>query len=235
METEKKAIVLLSGGLDSATVLAIAAREGNRIFALTFNYGQRHAHEVLCAGKIASFYGVRDHFIFDLDLASMGGSALTGSLAVPKGRTQEQISSSIPPTYVPARNTIFLSLALGFAEVHDCNDIYIGVNAIDYSGYPDCRPEFVESFQAMANLACSTWSEGDKTLTLHAPLIAMRKCEIIRKGTLLGVDYSLTTSCYDPPENGVSCGECDACLLRKMGFADAGIKDPTRYEKSGSQ
>lgn len=219
----KKAIVLLSGGLDSATVLAKALADGLECFTLGFSYGQRHAHEVEKATSLAKAHGI-NHKVITIDLASFGGSALTDSnLDVPKNA----LSDEIPITYVPARNTIFLSYALAYAEVKGANDIFVGVNALDYSGYPDCRPEYIESFEKMANLATKAGVEGQK-LSIHAPLINLTKAEIIKLGTKLGVDYAKTTSCYDPVNNK-ACGECDSCLLRKKGFEEAGIKDPTEY------
>ena len=225
---DKPAVVLLSGGLDSSTVLAIAKEQGFDPYAITFRYGQRHLHEVNLAQRIAQRFDVQRHSIVDLDLGQFGGSALTTDLAVPKKATVDEIGDDIPITYVPARNTIFLSFALAFAEVTAVRDIYIGVNALDYSGYPDCRPEFVAAFEQLANLATKSGVEGLKT-TIHAPLIKLTKAQIIERGLALGVDYSLTTSCYDPTEDGRACGRCDACLLRKKGFADNGLDDPIAY------
>lgn len=221
----RKAIVLYSGGLDSATCLAIAREEGFHPFAISFDYGQRHRHELSVAKANASKLGAAEHMLVSFDLRLMGGSALTADIEVPK----DGVGSEIPVTYVPARNTIFLSFALGWAEVLGALDIFIGVNALDYSGYPDCRPEFIESFQRMANLATKAGVEGEGLFRIHAPLISMTKAEIIRKGTTLGVDYSLTHSCYDPSSEGVSCGRCDSCRLRLKGFAEAGLVDPLRY------
>jgi 7-cyano-7-deazaguanine synthase len=222
----KPAVVLLSGGLDSATVLAIARREGFDCHALSFRYGQRHAIEIECARRIANAIGASEHRIIDIDFRAFGGSALTDDIAVPRNRTLD--SGEIPSTYVPARNTIFLAFALAYAEVLNAADIFIGVNALDYSGYPDCRPEFIEAFEKMAALATRAGIEGNP-VNIHAPLIAMTKAEIIGEGVRLGVDYSLTSSCYDPSVTGEACGECDACGLRRKGFAEAGIEDPTRY------
>ena len=223
-----KAVVLLSGGLDSVTALAIAREQGYEPCALTFRYGQRHAVEIDAAKRIVEAMHVHDHKIADIDLAMFGGSALTDDIPVPKNKE----SKGIPITYVPARNTIFLSFALAYAEVLGAHDIFIGVNAIDYSGYPDCRPEYVKAFEDMANLATREGVEGGVRLTIHTPLIEMSKADIIREGTRLGVDYALTTSCYDPDAAGKACGECDACRLRLKGFAEAGLKDPARYQKS---
>ena len=230
MEIEpKKAVVLLSGGLDSATVLAIARSEGYELYALSFSYGQRHIYELEAASRVAKSIGVASHRIAAIDLRVFGGSALTGDIAVPKGRTADEMGHGIPITYVPARNTIFLSFALAWAEVLGSSDIFIGVNALDYSGYPDCRPEFVEAFGKMANLATRAGVEGRQALRVHTPLIAMTKAEIIRKGIELGVDYGLTSSCYDPSAKGVPCGQCDSCLLRRKGFRQNGIEDPLAY------
>jgi 7-cyano-7-deazaguanine synthase len=220
-----KAVVLLSGGLDSTTVLAVARRDGHEIHAMTFRYGQRHAHEVDVATGIASAAGVREHIIVDINLRAFGGSALTADIAVPKNGSARM---AVPVTYVPARNTIFLSYALAWAEVLGANRIYIGVNALDYSGYPDCSPEYIEAFQAMASLATRAGIEGNPT-RIVAPLIKLTKAEIITLGTSLGVDYAQTTSCYDPAPSGSPCGECDACALRLKGFRDAGLKDPLAY------
>lgn len=229
-----KAIVLLSGGIDSATCLAIARCEGYALYAMSFSYGQRHSIELDSAKKVATANGVIEHRIVTIDLRAFGGSSLTSGESVPKNRDLESKSSeSIPNTYVPARNTIFLSFALGWAEVIGCSHIFIGVNAVDYSGYPDCRGEFVEAFQRMANLATKAGVEGRK-LTIHTPLIALTKADIIRKGIALGLDYGLTHSCYDPSRNGLACGECDSCSIRRKGFQDAGVADPTRYEKNSN-
>ena len=225
----KRAVVLLSGGLDSSTVLAMARRDGFEIHAMTFRYGQRHAVEVEAARRIARGARVADHVIVDIDLRTFGGSALTSEVPVPK---EHGVSPhGIPVTYVPARNTIFLSFALAWAEVLEARDIYIGVNAIDYSGYPDCRPEYIAAYERMANLATRAGVEG-KTLSIRAPLIDKSKADIIRLGMSLDVDYSLTTSCYDPAADGAPCGECDACRLRLKGFEEAGVKDPVFYRKS---
>ena len=226
----KKAVLLLSGGLDSATTLAIAKSQGFEVVALSFDYGQRHKHELKAAAKIAAKYGAKEHRILTIDLRGIGGSALTeDGIAVPKDRAAEELSHGIPVTYVPARNTIFLSFALAWAEVLKAYDIFIGVNALDYSGYPDCRPEFIRAFEQMANLATAFGEEKGKHIAIHTPLIALSKAEIIRSGLKLGVDYSLTTSCYDPNANGAACGHCDACQLRLKGFRENGIDDPGRY------
>lgn len=228
----KSAVVLLSGGLDSTTVLAAARRDGFMINALTFSYGQRHSAEIEAAKRIARSYAVGRHQVVHIDLTVFGGSALTADIAVPKDRdlaTRHGDEEEIPVTYVPARNTIFLSYALAFAEVIGSTDIFVGVNALDYSGYPDCRPEYIAAFEAMANLATRAGIEGSARLRIHTPLIALTKAEIIALGTELGVDYSLTTSCYDPSPDGAACGRCDACQLRLKGFAEAGIDDPIRY------
>jgi 7-cyano-7-deazaguanine synthase len=232
METQpKRAVVLLSGGLDSATVLAIAKNEGYELYALSFSYGQRHVIELEAARRVAAAIGVADHRIAAIDLRVFGGSALTADIAVPKGRGTDEMSHGIPITYVPARNTIFLSFALAWAEVLGSSDIFIGVNALDYSGYPDCRPEFIAAFEKMANLATKAGVEGRQALKIHTPLIALTKAQIIRRGLDLGVDYSLTSSCYDPGPAGQPCGQCDSCLLRQKGFRENGIEDPLRYEE----
>jgi len=225
----KTAVVLLSGGLDSATCLAIAKEAGFRTLAISFRYGQRHAVELAAAQRVAKALGADRHQIADIDLRVFGGSALTADIAVPKDRAEDEMESGVPITYVPARNTIFLSFALALAEVEGALDIFIGVNAVDYSGYPDCRPDFVAAFEAMANLATKAAAVDGKKLTLHAPLMHMTKAEIIATGLKLGVDYGLTISCYDPTPDGASCGHCDSCQLRHKGFTDAGIPDPTRY------
>jgi len=222
----KRAVILLSGGLDSATVLAVAKSEGYSPYALSFSYGQRHAWELEAARRVAASIGVAEHRIATIDLRAFGGSALTADIAVPKGRATQQMAHGIPTTYVPARNTIFLSFALAWAEVLGANDIFLGVNALDYSGYPDCRPEYIVAFQNMANLATRAGVEGHLSLKIHTPLIALSKAEIIRLGNRLGVDYSLTSSCYDPSPTGVPCGQCDSCLLRQKGFRENGIEDP---------
>ena len=230
--TCSKAVVLLSGGVDSATALAIARREGFELYALTFRYGQRHAIEIESAKRVAAAFAVARHEIVQFDLRRFGGSALTDSMSVPKDRSPDAMAREIPITYVPARNTIFLSFALAWAEVVDAVDIFIGVNALDYSGYPDCRPEYIAAFETMANLATRAGVEGRQRLRIHTPLIAMSKAEIIRTGRSLGVDFALTASCYDPSPTGEACGRCDACVLRLKGFAEAGIQDPIRYRKA---
>ena len=221
-----KAVVLLSGGLDSATTLAIAQERGFDARALTFRYGQRHAVEIDAACKIARAFSLTAHVVIDFDLRTFGGSALTATIDVPKRRSDQEITQGIPVTYVPARNTIFLSFALAWAEVLEASDIFIGVNALDYSGYPDCRPEFIAAYETMANLATKAGVEGRQSLKIHTPLIAMTKAQIIAKGIELGVDYGLTSSCYDPSPTGKPCGECDSCLLREKGFRENGIADP---------
>jgi 7-cyano-7-deazaguanine synthase len=228
-EAAPKAVVLLSGGLDSTTTLAIARDLGYTPYALTFRYGQRHEVEIEAARRIAALYGVARHVIAEIDLRLFGGSALTGGAEVPKDRPLDEMGRGIPVTYVPARNTIFLSFALAWAEVVGAADIFIGVNALDYSGYPDCRPEYIEAYQRMANLATRAGVEGGQTLTIHTPLINLSKAEIIRRGLELGVDYSLTTTCYDPSPDGRACGRCDACLLRLRGFGENNIPDPADY------
>jgi 7-cyano-7-deazaguanine synthase len=227
-----RAVVLLSGGLDSATTLAVAQREGYEAHALTFRYGQRHSPEINAARRVAERHGVAEHVIADIDLRVFGGSALTSDVPVPKGRAIEDVGKGIPITYVPARNTIFLSFALAWAEVLGASDIFIGVNALDYSGYPDCRPEYIEAYEGMANLATKAGVEGRQRLKIHTPLINLTKAEIIRKGLELGVDYSLTISCYDPTPEGAACGECDSCQLRLRGFAVNGINDTAPYHTS---
>lgn len=221
----RKAVILYSGGLDSTTCLAIAKSEGFALYAISFSYGQRHSHELEVAKANATRLGAVEHLVVDFDLRLMGGSALTADIDVPK----EGVGEDIPVTYVPARNTIFLSFGLGWAEVLGAFDIFIGVNALDYSGYPDCRPEYVEAYETMANLATKAGVEGKNRFRIHTPLINLTKAEIIKKGTSLGVDYSLTHSCYDPSPSGISCGQCDSCRLRLKGFAEAGIKDPLAY------
>lgn len=226
----KTCVTLLSGGLDSATASAVARQEGFRLVALSFRYGQRHEVELACAARVAEALGVDSHRVVEIDLRALGGSALTSDeLAVPKDRSESEMESAIPDTYVPARNTIFLSYALAWAEVLGVRDIVLGVNAVDYSGYPDCRPAFVEAFENLANLATRAGVTGDAPFRIHAPLIHMNKAEIIRRGTELGVDYALTTSCYDPDTDGRACGRCDSCQLRRKGFAEAGVPDPTAY------
>jgi 7-cyano-7-deazaguanine synthase len=224
-----RAVLLLSGGIDSATTLALAERQGFEVYALTVRYGQRHEIELEAARRVARAYHVAQHEIVEFDLRRFGGSALTADIAVPKDRPPEELVRGIPVTYVPARNTIFLSFALAWAEVLGASDIFIGVNALDYSGYPDCRPEYVAAFQAMADLATKAGVEGRQRLHIHTPLIALSKREIIETGVSLGVDYSLTSSCYDPTAAGEACGRCDACLLRLKGFAEAGLRDAIRY------
>jgi 7-cyano-7-deazaguanine synthase len=221
-----KAVCLLSGGLDSATCLAYARREGFESYALSFDYGQRHSVELDCARRIAEALGASDHRVAKIDLRIFGHSALTDDIAVPKGRDEAGMSQGIPITYVPARNTIFLSFALAWAEVLEANDIFIGVNALDYSGYPDCRPEFIQAFERMSNLATRTGVEGTTKITIRTPLIALSKADIVRLGVDLGVPFGLTHSCYDPDGSGRPCGECDSCLLRAKGFREAGITDP---------
>jgi 7-cyano-7-deazaguanine synthase len=225
----RPAVVLLSGGLDSATALAVARRDGFTPYAMTFRYGQRHLVEIDAARRVAAAQGVARHVVVDIDLRLWGGSALTGDAAVPKDRDVTQESDEIPVTYVPARNTIFLSFALAWAEVLGADAIFIGVNALDYSGYPDCRPEYVAAFERMANLATRAGVEGTRRLTIHAPLQHLTKAQIVRLGRELGVDYGLTTSCYDPAPDGTACGRCDACQLRLRGFAEAGSADPIAY------
>jgi 7-cyano-7-deazaguanine synthase len=224
-----KAVVLLSGGLDSTTTLAIARAQGFDCYALSFRYGQRHQIEIEAARRVARALGVSKHVIVPIDLRVFGGSALTADLDVPKARSLEEIGTGIPVTYVPARNTIFLSFALAYAEVLESSDIFLGVNALDYSGYPDCRPEYIQAFQHLALFATKAGVEGRQRLTIHTPLIRMTKAQIIREGCKLGVDYSLTSSCYDPSPEGIPCGTCDSCLLRLKGFSEAGLKDPLRY------
>jgi 7-cyano-7-deazaguanine synthase len=224
------AIILASGGLDSTTCLAIAKSEGySPLYSLTFDYGQRHRFELEAARQVAERIGVAEHRVIRIDLRQFGKSALTDEIAVPKDRDESKMAGDIPITYVPARNTIFLSYALAWAEVLGVRDVFIGVNAVDYSGYPDCRPEFIAAFERMANLATRMTTTGGEPFAIHTPLIHLTKAQIIRRGTDLGVDYSLTHSCYDPDELGRSCGRCDSCVLRKKGFAEAGIADPTKY------
>lgn len=219
-------MVLLSGGLDSSTVLAIARHQGYEAYALSFRYGQRHAVELERAAQVADALGAAGHVVVDIDLRRFGGSALTADIAVPKSRSADEIAGGIPITYVPARNTIFLSFALAWAETLGASDIFVGVNALDYSGYPDCRPEYIEAFERMANLATKAGVEGKQTLKIHSPLISMSKAQIIEAGLSLGVDYSITSSCYDPGPQGEPCGQCDSCLLRAKGFAQANQGDP---------
>jgi 7-cyano-7-deazaguanine synthase len=226
----KRAVVLLSGGIDSSATLAIAIAEGYEAYALSFDYGQRHQIEVKAARRIADLLGAKQHRVAKIDMRIFGGSALTDDIDVPKQRSEKEIAHGIPVTYVPARNTIFLAYALAWAEVILAVDIFLGVNAIDYSGYPDCRREFIEAFETLANLGTKAGVEG-RRFQIHTPLIKFSKAEIIRKSVELGVDLSLTHSCYDPSPEGLACGECDSCLLRLRGFREAGIKDPIRYAK----
>jgi 7-cyano-7-deazaguanine synthase len=231
VESKRKAVVLLSGGLDSATVLALAQGAGFAVYALTFRYGQRHEREVQAAREIAARSGVREHVVLDIDLRRFGGSALTADIDLPKGRSPDEMSRGIPVTYVPARNTIFLSFALAWAEVLGAADIFIGVNLLDHAGYPDCRPEYIAAYERMANLATKSGVEGLTRLKIHTPLVELTKAQIIRRGLELGVDYSLTSSCYEPNSQGEACGECDACLLRLKGFAECGCADPASYQQ----
>lgn len=230
-----KAVVLLSGGLDSTTTLAIAKAEGFTPYALSFRYGQRHASELTAAQRVATALGVAEHVIVDIDLRRFGGSALTADIPVPKGRPAAHLSEAIPITYVPARNTVFLSFALAWAEVLGSNDIFIGVNALDYSGYPDCRPEYIASFEHLASLATAAGVEGRQRLKIHAPLIELTKAQIIQRGRALGVDYGLTSSCYDPGPDGEPCGQCDSCQLRAKGFREAGVPDPLLMRYGGAE
>jgi len=225
----KKAVILSSGGIDSTTAMAVARQEGYDIYSLSFDYGQRHNLELEAARRISAVFGVREHLVIRLDMSRIGGSALTSDIPVPKSKSEVQIASGIPVTYVPARNTIFLAYGLAWAEVLEAPDIFIGVNALDYSGYPDCRPEYIRAFETMANLAIKAAVEGRLRIAVRAPLIGMTKAQIIRLGVSLGVDYSMTHSCYDPSPDGKACGDCDSCLLRKKGFREAGIEDPTLY------
>jgi 7-cyano-7-deazaguanine synthase len=226
----RPAVVLLSGGLDSTTALAIAKDEGFECSAMSFRYGQRHSFELTAAERVAARMGVRDHVIVDINLRQFGGSALTSDIEVPKGRSTSEMSEGIPVTYVPARNTVFLSFALAWAETLGAQDIYIGVNVLDYSGYPDCRPEYIKAYEAMANLATRAGVEGHQRLTIHTPLIQMTKAEIIARGLQLDVNYALTSSCYDPGVDGRPCGGCDSCLLREKGFAEVGRPDPLKEQ-----
>jgi 7-cyano-7-deazaguanine synthase len=228
----KNAVILLSGGLDSATCLAIAKSENFSLYALSFRYGQRHHTELEAAKATAQRLGVVKHQIVDIDLRQFGGSALTADIEVPKDRSAHEMEQGIPITYVPARNTIFLSYALAYAEVLQSWDIFIGINAVDFSGYPDCRPAFIEAYEKMSNLALAAAVEGKGKLTIHSPLLHLTKAQIIQRGMALGVEYGLTHSCYDPDEEGLACGRCDSCSLRKRGFQEAGVKDPTRYVKA---
>jgi 7-cyano-7-deazaguanine synthase len=229
MSTAKKAVVLSSGGIDSTTAMAIAKHEDYEIYSLSFFYGQRHAFELKAAKKVADAMGIIEHLVINIDLKKIGGSSLTDDIDVPKDRDEQEMAGGIPVTYVPARNTIFLSLALAWAEVLKSSDIFIGVNAIDYSGYPDCRPEYIDAFERMANLATKAGVEGGIKIRIRTPLIRLTKAQIIQKGIELGVDYGLTRSCYDPSPQGLACGRCDSCRLRKKGFKEAGVIDPTRY------
>lgn len=228
-----KAVVLLSGGMDSTTTAAIALSGGFDVHALTFRYGQRHQAEVEAARRVAERLGIHQHVVLDIDLRAFGGSALTAELDVPKDTPIDEIGQRIPSTYVPARNTIFLAFALGWSEVLGASDIFLGANALDYSGYPDCRPEFIQSFQTTANLATRAGVEGGNRLTIHTPLIALSKREIIEQGLALGVDYGITRTCYDPSPDGAACGRCEACLLRLKGFREAGLEDPAPYQTVG--
>ena len=229
MSNHKKAIVLSSGGIDSTTAMAVAISEGYEIYSLSFFYGQRHSLELDAAKKVAVMLGAKKHLVINIDLRAVGGSALTDDIEIPKGRDEIDMQRSIPVTYVPARNTIFLSYALAWAEILHVSDIFIGVTAVDYSGYPDCRPEYIAAFENMANLATKAAVEGKTRTRIRTPLIAMSKADIIRRGIELGVDYGITHSCYDPSPDGKACGRCDSCLLRKKGFRRAGIPDPTIY------
>ena len=230
-----KAVVLLSGGMDSTTAAAIALGRGFDVHALTFRYGQRHTAEVEAARRVAVRLGIRRHVVLDIDLRAFGGSALTGDLEVPKDTPVDEIGHRIPSTYVPARNTIFLAFALGWSEVLGASDIFLGANALDYSGYPDCRPEFIQAFQTLANLATRAGVEGGQRLTIHTPLIALSKREIIEQGLVLGVDYGITRTCYDPSPDGAACGRCEACTLRLKGFREAGMEDPAPYASVGAR
>jgi 7-cyano-7-deazaguanine synthase len=229
--SNRPTIVLSSGGLDSTTCLAIAGAERfTPIYSLSFDYGQRHRHELIAAATIAKVFGAAEHRVMKIDLRQFGKSALTDAIDVPKDRPASQMSAEIPITYVPARNTIFLSYALAWAEVLDVRDVFIGVNAVDYSGYPDCRPEYITAFEKMANLATRMTTTGGRAFSIHTPLIRLTKSQIIRRGVELGVDYGLTHSCYDPDDQGRACGRCDSCSIRKKGFEEAGVADPTRYQ-----
>ena len=229
MDSARKAVVLSSGGIDSTTAMAIARHEGFKIYSLSFFYGQRHAFELQAAQKVANAIGVTEHLVINIDLKQIGGSSLIDDIDVPKDRGEQEMTRGIPVTYVPARNTIFLSFALAWAEVLNSSDIFIGVNVIDYSGYPDCRPEYIDAFERMANLATKTGVEGTTKIRIRTPLIRLTKAQIIQKGVELGIDYALTHSCYDPSPQGLACGRCDSCFLRRKGFKEAGVTDPTRY------
>jgi len=231
MKISKKAVALSSGGLDSTTAMALVKRQGFDIYSLSFDYGQRHRFELKAAARVAEALGVKEHLVISVDLRKIGGSALTDRIAVPKSRSVAAMQKEIPVTYVPARNTIFLSYALAWAEVLAADRIVIGVNAVDYSGYPDCRPEFIGAFERLANLATRAAVEGGVRIRIDAPLLHLGKAEIIRKGSELGLDYGLTHSCYDPSPAGEACGQCDSCLLRLKGFAEAGLRDPIRYRR----
>lgn len=231
MNTSEKAVILSSGGLDSTTVMAIARSQGFEIYSLSFDYGQRHVHELKAARRVAERFQAAKHLVIRIDLQAIGGSALTDNLEVPKSRDLEAMTAEIPVTYVPARNTIFLSYALAWAEVLQSSHIFIGVNAVDFSGYPDCRPEFIAAFEHMANLATKAGVEGRTRVHIRTPLMHLNKARIIQKGISLGVDYGITHSCYDPSADGLACGLCDSCLLRKKGFMEAGVPDPTQYQK----
>jgi 7-cyano-7-deazaguanine synthase len=233
MSGQKRAVVLLSGGLDSTTVLAIAKQEGFETYALSFDYGQQHRVELECAANVSRTLGAKQHVVAKIDLRVFGGSALTSDLPIPKNRSIEDMGAEIPATYVPARNTVFLSFALAWAEVLQTGDIFLGVNALDYSGYPDCRPEFIHAFEDMANLATKSSTEAGMRCTIHTPLIALSKAQIVQRGLELGVDYGITSSCYDPLPSREACGECDSCLLRIKGFAEAGVADPIAYKSLG--
>ena len=230
MQTKAKAVVLSSGGIDSTTALALTKAEGFVLYSLSFDYGQRHRYELEAASRVAAFFDVKKHLVVRMDMTAIGGSALTSDLQVPKGRDSDDMSADIPITYVPARNTIFLSYAMAWAEVIAASRIVIGVNAVDYSGYPDCRPEYIEAFQKMANLATRSAVQEGLEITIHTPLIHMTKAQIIQAGKSIGIDYGLTHSCYDPSPEGLACGKCDSCIIRMKGFQEAGVKDPTRYQ-----
>jgi 7-cyano-7-deazaguanine synthase len=230
--TSRKAVCLLSGGLDSSACLGLARREGYECYALSFDYGQRHRVELEAAARVAGFFGANEHRTARIDLRAFGGSALTADIDVPKHRSSDELEKGIPITYVPARNTIFLAYALAWAEVLECSDIFIGVNAIDYSGYPDCRPEFIEAFEHMANLATKTGVERRTLIKVHTPLITLSKADIVRLAAELGLDFRLTHSCYDPDAEGRACGQCDSCILRRKGFAEAGVQDTIAYAPS---
>lgn len=228
----KKAIVLSSGGLDSTTAMAMAVHQGFDVFSLSFDYGQRHQHELAAARRVADALKAKKHLVMTLDLRAIGGSALTDDIDVPKGRSHEEMSRDIPVTYVPARNTVFLSYALAWAEVIQAGDIFIGVNAVDYSGYPDCRPQFIEAFENLANLATRAAVEAGQRIRVRTPLIHMTKAQIIQTGVRLGIDYAITHSCYDPEDDGKACGRCDSCIIRRKGFKAAGVDDPTVYART---